>query len=484
MATSNRSSFIPLSQFPWLLLNAALFLLSVAVIPAPFWARGAALLLLAAGLFGWVSRGWGERLAAVSGRRPLVWAALAALALTWIWELAGTNEAVGLLRWIPLLLNATATLAAAWLAWREHRHQNLPLVAATLAAVLVFAPPLATTIPGATTFPGAEQIFQAFTVTALWSAQALLAAAALWSSAPASPWPAVEPAQRARDLLAMTRPIVVVLLLVTAYAGMVVGLRAFPPLALSIWTMVGGALSAGGAQAINQYVDRDMDRLMTRTAKRPLPAGRMTPAEGLAWGLGLCTLSVYLTAHFVNALAALLVFGGILYYVVVYTLLLKRTSAQNIVIGGGAGALAPVVGVAAATGQLDLTAAFLFGVVFLWTPPHFWALALVRLKDYARAGVPMLPVVRGEAFTRKQILVYAIVLVVLTLFPVAVGKAGWVYLLSALILNGVLLHSAWKVWQSGGNKLAWGLYRTSSMYLAFLFVALMADALIFLPLRG
>jgi heme o synthase len=222
--------------------------------------------------------------------------------------------------------------------------------------------------------------------------------------------------------------------------------------------------------------------LMGRTAKRPIPAGRMTPAQGLAWGLGLSVLSVYVVAGAVNGLAATLVLAGILYYVILYTLILKRTSDQNIVIGGGAGAMAPVVGYVAITGRLDWTALFLFAIIFLWTPPHFWALAIVRLKDYARAGVPMLPVARGEGYTRRQIIVYTVVLLAVTLLMPLVGLAGWIYLAAALLLNLWLLYAAWQVWKLDGNKIAWSLYRTSSMYLAFLFLALMADAVWRLPL--
>jgi len=288
----------------------------------------------------------------------------------------------------------------------------------------------------------------------------------------------VDHRQRARDLLMMTRPIVVLLLLVTAYGGMVVGLRGLPPFPLAFWTLLGGALAAGGAQAINQYIDRDIDSLMQRTAQRPLPAGRLTPAEGLAWGLGLCTASIYVVACFVNWLAALLVLAGIIYYVIIYTLALKRSSVQNVVIGGGAGALPPMVGWAAATGSLNVEALILFALVFLWTPPHFWALAIVRLKDYARAGVPMLPVVQGEAITRQWIMAYTVILVIASLFLPLFGFAGVIYLVMASLLGIWLIAAAWRVWKGTGTKMAWMLYRTSSMYLAILFVALIVDALL------
>ena len=184
-------------------------------------------------------------------------------------------------------------------------------------------------------------------------------------------------------------------------------------------------------------------------------------------------------AIFVNLLAALLTLAGIAYYVLLYSIFLKKASVQNIVIGGGAGAIPPLVGWAAATGSLNIPSLFLFAVVFMWTPPHFWALAIVRRKDYARAGVPMMPVIRGEKETRTQIFIYTIELVALTLFLPLFGLGGSIYFVAALLLGGALLFSAWKVWQLGGNKLAWKMYRHSSMYLAFLFVALMVDALAF-----
>jgi protoheme IX farnesyltransferase len=180
----------------------------------------------------------------------------------------------------------------------------------------------------------------------------------------------------------------------------------------------------------------------------------------------------------VNFLAALLTLAGIVYYVLLYSILLKKTTVQNIVIGGGAGAIPPLVGWAAATGHLNVPSLFLFAVIFMWTPPHFWALALVRQKDYARAGVPMLPVVRGERETRWQIFLYTVELVALTLLLPLFGLGGGIYLVAAAVLGAGLLYSAWKVWKGSGNKVAWTMYRHSSMYLAFLFVALMIDALL------
>jgi protoheme IX farnesyltransferase len=204
----------------------------------------------------------------------------------------------------------------------------------------------------------------------------------------------------------------------------------------------------------------------------------LTPGEGLAFGVAAAIFSFYLMVAMVNFLAALLTLAGIIYYVLLYSLLLKKTTVQNIVIGGGAGAIPPLVGWAAATGSLNIPALFLFAVVFMWTPPHFWALALVRKKDYARAGVPMLPVIRGEKETRWQIFLYTIELVGLTLVLPLFGLGGGIYFVAAILLGGLLLFSAWNVWKGEGNKVAWRMYRHSSMYLAFLFLALMIDALV------
>jgi protoheme IX farnesyltransferase len=237
-------------------------------------------------------------------------------------------------------------------------------------------------------------------------------------------------------------------------------------------------MAAGGSGAINQYIDRYDDVKMQRTARRPIPSGRLTPGEGLAFGVALTLASFYLMVATVNFLAALLTLAGIVYYVLLYSILLKKTTVQNIVIGGGAGAIPPLVGWAAATGHLNVPSLFLFAVIFMWTPPHFWALALVRQKDYARAGVPMLPVVRGERETRWQIFLYTVELVALTLLLPLFGLGGGIYLVAAAVLGAGLLYSAWKVWKGSGNKVAWTMYRHSSMYLAFLFVALMIDALL------
>ncbi len=381
---------------------------------------------------------------------------------------------------------ALASAFSLWLlnrAWRTQRSQRAILSAATLAVMLFFAQGFLGAIKATRGY--AIDLLGLHTVTAaalLAAAVILVAFAGLYARTKAEEdeeanWP-VDWRGRFSDLLALTKPIIVALLLVTTYGGMVIGGKAFPGLALTFWTLLGGALAAGGSGAVNQYIDREVDQRMTRTAKRPLAAGRMTPAEGMAYGFGLLVIAFYLLAGFVNLLAALLSLFGMLYYVVLYSIYLKKATVQNIVIGGGAGAVPPLVGWAATTGGLDVPALLLFAIIFMWTPPHFWALAIVRQKDYAEAGIPMLPVVRGEMETRKQVLIYTLELVALTLLMWVFRFAGPFYLVCAIGLGGYLIYAAWRVWRVGGNKVAWHMYRYSSMYLAFLFLALMVDAVL------
>jgi protoheme IX farnesyltransferase len=240
---------------------------------------------------------------------------------------------------------------------------------------------------------------------------------------------------------------------------------------------LGGALAAAGSSALNQYIDRDVDKRMQRTSRRPLPSGRLTTAEALSFGIALCLVSYYLLAAFVNLTAALLSLAGIFYYVVFYSLLLKHATEQNIVIGGGAGAIPPMVGWAAAAGHLNLAAWVLFLIIFMWTPPHFWALAIVRSKDYQKAGIPMLPAVRGERAARAQILLYTVALVGTTLILPVIHAAGMLYLVAAIGLGAVLIGTAWRVWRVPGNKSAWMMYKWSSYYLMLIFVALVVDTL-------
>jgi len=255
---------------------------------------------------------------------------------------------------------------------------------------------------------------------------------------------------------------------------------------LTFWTLVCGTLAAGSANAINQYLERDIDAHMARTRRRPLPANQVTPERAVAFGIVLGAISVGLMAWTVNVLAAFLTLLAIAFYVVVYTMLLKRSTPQNIVIGGAAGALPPVIGWAAVTGNVGLPALLLFLVVFYWTPPHFWALALRIRGDYAAAGVPMLPVVRGIAETSRQIGLYTILLVVLTAVFAMVAGMGAIFMLAAAVLGALFLWRAWVLWRQGAapepsTAQAIRLYRYSITYLGLLFAAVALDTIVRIP---
>jgi protoheme IX farnesyltransferase len=389
---------------------------------------------------------------------------------------------VSFFHWLVVGLGSLLIAAQFLLAWRSQRTQT-PIIVATTAATVLFISQALLGSKLVSSFPAYLLVLHQATAVAVWVALTVQIAC-VGIAARSSEEERLEASEiqgrngLAKDFLMLTKPIVVALLLVTTYAGMVIGGKAWPSLTVTFWTLLGGFMAAGGSGAINQYIDRFDDIKMQRTQKRPIPSGRLTAGEGLAFGVGMALASFYLMVSYVNFLAALLTLAGIIYYVLIYSIFLKKTTVQNIVIGGGAGAIPPLVGWAAATGSLNLPSLFLFAVVFMWTPPHFWALALVRRKDYARAGVPMLPVVRGEKETRWQILLYTIELVALTLLLPLFGLGGSLYFVGALMLGGWLLMAAWKVWRQGGNKVAWKMYRYSSMYLAFIFVVLMLDALV------
>ena len=281
-----------------------------------------------------------------------------------------------------------------------------------------------------------------------------------------------------RDYIALTKPRIISLLLLTTLATMFAADPAGPALATVLWTMLGGYLAAGGAGAINHYIDRDRDARMARTRGRPLVAGRIEPRHGLMFGVALGALATVQLAITVNPLAAALALTGLLGYVFVYTMWLKPLTPQNIVIGGAAGAMPPLVGWAAATGGLSIDALYPFGIVFLWTPPHFWALSLLIKDDYARTGVPMLPVVRGEAVTRRQILAYTLILVAFTLMPVATGFLGAIYAVAAALLGGGFIALAVRLLRRPSRRAALRLYLSSLAYLALLFCAMAADRVI------
>ncbi|HET6643533.1 MAG TPA: heme o synthase [Gaiellaceae bacterium] len=281
-----------------------------------------------------------------------------------------------------------------------------------------------------------------------------------------------------RDYVSLTKPRIMSLLLLTGAAGMFVGAQGMPDPGLLAATMVGLGLACGGASALNHVLDRDIDRSMGRTARRPVADGRVSPELALEFGLALSALSFVLLASVVNVLAACLALVGNLFYVLVYTRWLKRSTPQNIVIGGAAGAVPPLVGWAAATGNLALPALYLFLIVFFWTPPHFWALALLIKRDYEAARIPMLPVVRGERETARQILLYTVGLVALTLVPVLTGTFGPIYLAAAVLLGARFVQLAWSLWQELTPRRAGVLFHYSLAYLALLFVAMAIDPVI------
>ena len=278
------------------------------------------------------------------------------------------------------------------------------------------------------------------------------------------------------DYLTLTKPPIILLLLVTTLGGMFLAAGGVPSSALVVWVCLGGALGAGGANALNHYLDRDIDGLMSRTSQRPVPSGRISPNNALAFGIVLNLAAFLLLAVRVNLLAALLTLAATLFYVFVYTNWLKRTTPQNIVIGGAAGSIPPLVGWAAVTGGLDLPALYLFTIVFFWTPPHFWALALLIQRDYEQAGIPMLPVVSGREFTALNIFLYALVLVALTLVFTTTTAVGLVYLGTAAVLGGMFIALAWRLKLSQTARNARKLYLYSLLYLALLFVAMMVDS--------
>jgi protoheme IX farnesyltransferase len=353
-----------------------------------------------------------------------------------------------------LALPPLAALVAA--AWVAHRRLLVPALAALigfLAAALVTPKPAHLALAGISL------------AAALWAAVETFrgepVAAASWS-----------------DYVTLTKPRIMTLLLLTGIAGMFVGARGVPALGdLAVMT-AGLALACGGASALNHVLDRDLDRLMSRTGHRPVAEERVTPSRAFEFGLALMAFSFVLLASLVNVLTAVLALVGGLFYVLVYTRWLKRSTPQNIVIGGAAGAVPPLVGWAAATGNLTLPALFLFLIVFFWTPPHFWALALVIKRDYAAARVPMLPVVRGDDETARQIVWYSLVLVGVTLLPFAWHTAGVLYLAAALLLGALFLRLAWRLRRETTTARAGALFRYSLLYLALLFVALALDPLI------
>lgn len=284
----------------------------------------------------------------------------------------------------------------------------------------------------------------------------------------------MKPRSLLSDFVMLTKPRIISLLLVTTVAPMFVAGR---PSWLSVLLVcIGGYMMAGGANAVNMYLDRDIDDRMARTRLRPIPSGRMSATTVLAFGIALATGATYLLAKTMNVLTALLALSGFYFYVFIYTRWLKRSTPQNIVIGGAAGAFPPLVGWAAMTGSINLAAWYLFAIVFFWTPPHFWALALLKQRDYGKAGVPMAPNVWGEQETINQMLWYMLVLIAVTLLPVAFGAFGTIYLVSAIVLGGILLSGVVRTkLAKDWTKPAQWTFKYSLLYLALLFAAMVVD---------
>ena len=414
-----------------------------------------------------------------------------------------TNSAHVLHRWVAIVVGliVAAVFVAAW----RTRPRTRPIVRLAAFAAVLF--PIQAVVGGLqilTGLSGWTQTLHLALGAVIWSLLVGLVAVSYLEARMAAPideldragsFDGAEPREprtrrdSARAYIALTKPRIIELLLVTTVPAMVLATRQVPGIQLghwtwlTVWTLIGGTLAAGSANAINCYLDRDIDLLMARTRRRPLPAHEVDPERAVVFGLALGAIAFGVLAFFVNLLSAFLGLLAIAFYVVVYTILLKRSTPQNIVIGGAAGALPPVIGWAAVTGNVGIPALLLFALVFYWTPPHFWALSLRIRKDYAAAGVPMLPVVRGVAETTRQIGLYTILMVAISLVLFAVARMGPIYLVAALVLGGLFLRQAWQLWRRGSSEEestagAIRLYRYSISYLTLLFAAIAIDALV------
>ena len=388
------------------------------------------------------------------------------------------------LGWVHMAHRALAGAAVVLVAWVAHlgwrsRRSSPALGPVSLLAVGLL---VVQTIAGAANpwfdFAPAVRAIHLSLATALWGSLVVMAALS-WRPALAGFPITISTSWRViRDYIALMKPVIISLLLITALGGMFLAAEGVPPLSLVLLVLSGGTLAAGGAQALNHYLERDLDRLMSRTRHRPVADKRVRPGSALLFGILLNIAGFVLLAGWVNLLSALLTLSATLFYVLVYTGLLKRSTPQNIVIGGAAGAVPPMVGWTAVTGSLELPAIYLFAIIFFWTPPHFWALALLIKRDYARANVPMLPVVRGEAATAWGIMLHLIVLVTLTVLFFTIGTVGLIYLSGAVTLGALFLVMAWRLLRSGGTRGARPLYLYSLAYLAGIFALVMVDSTI------
>jgi len=284
--------------------------------------------------------------------------------------------------------------------------------------------------------------------------------------------------EKFRGYVSLTKPRIMVLLLVTAMTGLFLGEQGVPSLTLVIVVLIGGAFASGGASSLNHYLDRDIDSKMNRTKNRPIPSKQISPVEALLFGIVLNALGFLVFIYWANLLSAMLAITGTLFYIFVYTMLLKRNTPQNIVLGGAAGAIPPLVGYAAVTGTVSMSAIYLFLIIFFWTPPHFWSLALMIKDDYERAGIPMLPVVKGVDQTKRSIFAYTVFLIGLTLGFVWMEGMGWLYFITSLVLGSMFVYYAWALLRRGTERATKRMYLYSLAYLFLLFAAIMLDAIV------
>ncbi len=387
--------------------------------------------------------------------------------------------------------------------WRTKRHVPALMNASVAAAVLFVVQVAVGAFHVELAFPIATGILHLASAAAAWAAMVVFTILAFqtaensvqitkqqWNAEergqarmdPSSPRKSARGAIRVPDqshtvvnYVLLSKPWIVALLLTTTLAAMLVAARGLPDLSILFFTLLGGALTSAGSSALNSYIDRDIDPAMGRTSRRPIPTGKIAPRNALIFGLVTCTLGVIVLAAFVNVLSALLAFAGIIYYVVIYTMFLKRSTPQNVVIGGAAGAIPPLVGWAAVTNEVNLFAVYLFLIIFYWTPPHTWALMLMVTKDYQKVQVPMMPAAHGEPETRRQIVLYSLLMVAITLIPVSIRDLGWLYLIAALLLGGWFIYLAVKIMCDGSKTTARRLYIYSNAYLALLFLAMVID---------
>lgn len=278
-----------------------------------------------------------------------------------------------------------------------------------------------------------------------------------------------------KQYLELTKPKVVLLILFTAWVGMLLAVPHWPAWDLMLWGLIGIGLSSSAAAAINHWADQKADAIMKRTQHRPLPSGELSSTKVLLFALTLTVLGMAVLVYFINVLTAVLTFLSLIGYAFIYTFFLKRATPQNIVIGGAAGATPPVLGWASITGEVTADSLLLFGIIFAWTPPHFWALAIYRKEDYAKAAIPMLPVTHGVEFTQLHILLYTIILIIVTVFPFLTGMVGLIYLIPALLLGAKFLLMAWQLKKTNSPMLAWQTFKYSIWYLMLLFAFLLLD---------